>query len=49
MKHPEMQLPVLHTSPEAQLVPLARSVQAVVLVPGWQLRQALAGSTVPLV
>jgi hypothetical protein len=32
-----MQLVPLQTSPEPQVVPLARVVHAVVLVPGWQL------------
>jgi hypothetical protein len=29
----------LHTSPDPQLVPSARLVNVVVLVPGWQLAQ----------
>jgi hypothetical protein len=47
MKQSAEHVPPLQTSPEAQLVPSARFVHAVVLTPGWQLSQALPDLTVP--
>jgi hypothetical protein len=41
MKQPISQLPALHTSPVAQLVPFATLLHAVVLAPGSQIKQAL--------
>jgi hypothetical protein len=46
MKQPISQLPVLHTSPVAQLVPFATLLHCVVLALGWQLWQALVGFSV---
>jgi hypothetical protein len=43
MKHSALQVPALHTSPVAQLVPSASLLHAVVLAVGWQLWQALPG------
>ena len=48
MKHPEMQLVPLHTWPLPQLDPFDSVVHAEVLVPGWQLWQALLGFSVPV-
>ena len=39
--------PVLHTFPEPQLVPSARLLHIVVLVPGWHVWHELAGFAVP--
>jgi hypothetical protein len=47
MKHPDTQLVPLQISPAPQLVPLAAVLQAEVLVPGWQLWQALLGFDAP--
>jgi hypothetical protein len=47
MKHPDMQLAWLHTSPAAQLVPFERAVQPTVLVAGWQLRQGFVELVAP--
>jgi hypothetical protein len=46
MKQSDAQLPALQT-PVAQLTPFATSVHAVVLVPGWQVWQALVGFAAP--
>jgi hypothetical protein len=47
MKQSAAQLPALQTSPAAQLVPFATLLHSVVLVAGWQLRQAFVGFAVP--
>jgi hypothetical protein len=47
MKQSATQVPLLQTSPEAQLVPSASSDQVVVEVAGLQTWQAFAGFTVP--
>jgi hypothetical protein len=47
MVQADTQLPPLHTPPAAQLVPSGRLLHVVVLMPGWQLLQALPGSIVP--
>ena len=47
MEQPELQVVLLHTSPVPQVVPFARLVQVVVLLPGWQLWQALLGLVMP--
>jgi hypothetical protein len=47
MKQPAAQLDALQTSPAPQLVPGASSVQAVAVVPGWQLSQAFVGLAAP--
>jgi hypothetical protein len=48
MKQAAWQVAPLHTSPAPQLVPKGRSLYAVVLAPGWQLRQGFVLSTVPV-
>jgi hypothetical protein len=47
MVQPGTQLPPLHAAPAAQLVPLGRLLHVMVLMPGWQLLQALPGSIAP--
>jgi hypothetical protein len=49
MKQPTPQLPLLQTACEAQLVPFAMLLHAVVLAEGWQLWQLFVGFVVPLV
>jgi hypothetical protein len=46
-KQSAAQLPALQTSPAAQLVPFATLLHAVVLLPGWQFKQALVGFAAP--
>ena len=48
MKHPEAQLPPLHTSPWPQLVPSFALLQTVALVAGAQLWHGLSGLGAPL-
>jgi hypothetical protein len=43
MKQSAAQIAALQTSPAAQFVPFATLLNSVVLVPGWQLWQALLG------
>jgi hypothetical protein len=43
MKHPKTQVAPLQTSPSPHGAPSIRFVQAVVLVPGWQVAQTLSG------
>jgi hypothetical protein len=45
MKQPGVQVPALQTWPPPQLVPVASGVKLVVLIVGWQVWQALLGST----
>jgi hypothetical protein len=47
MKHPEPQLPALHTLPVSQLVPSTAFVNAVVLVLGWQIWHAFVEGEAP--